>query len=664
MSTRVDITSVQAKDILESIQADGGGVGADTVAEKQEQLVSGANIKTINGQSVLGSGDIEVGTGVSNRINVMNYGATGDGVTDDTNAIADAIDELTSGDVLYFPKGTYLITPPIVIDVANVTILGEDTAKIKTAETGLYNIMIQCQADNITFDNMTFDQMSDVAQLPTAGSDPPKGCHILHFASFQNATVKNCKFYGYGVTFVLTQPTNAYGSGTVLTENNFMQWSNRANQFYDVSLFNLDAMTVICRNNDAKVVHLTATKRYAETAYEIHAPRIIATGNRASDCIKHTLPLGYPMLHDTYDADTLHSWVISNNIGYNLAVGIDIWGANSAANVVVKNFIISNNAFALHATTGQAVVGGIRVSNGSVDASYIKNGVISNNVIEMTWDDDVNLDQTLGGNPTSSIYGGVGAISFNTSNSCEDIEVFGNVIKNFAGTGVNLICRQDHGTNKHKRINIHHNRFVNCGYSTYYDLVTKGLFVLDYCEDIVIADNIIDETGEIAVPLKGLASFKTNLDRIFFIRNNRSGYTNGFWYGIDQGSEIADVTSDDDLLIYSGSAIFDNAPRYLGSATPTGNYNVGQVHLIDAGIKRCTAKGTVRTISTVTGTWSNAKQVYVSPNTQIKAGDIVVFPGAQVAKVVMASGNYIYTKESLVTWSGGQTLTIQAPTFV
>lgn len=44
--------------------------------------------------------------------NVQDFGATGDGVTDDTSAIQDAIDAIDSngGGVLYFPEGTYIVS--------------------------------------------------------------------------------------------------------------------------------------------------------------------------------------------------------------------------------------------------------------------------------------------------------------------------------------------------------------------------------------------------------------------------------------------------------------------------------------------------------------------------------------------------------------------------
>lgn len=56
-------------------------------------------------------------------INVKDFGAKGDGVTDDTEAIRNAINQIDENDVLFFPKGTYLLTPqPINILLTKKTI--------------------------------------------------------------------------------------------------------------------------------------------------------------------------------------------------------------------------------------------------------------------------------------------------------------------------------------------------------------------------------------------------------------------------------------------------------------------------------------------------------------------------------------------------------------
>ena len=74
-----------------------GGSGSEAMTDESSQQTEEANT------------DIHNDTGL---ISVKSYGALGDGSTDDTDAIQTAIN---SGDTIYFPKGTYLISRPIEI---------------------------------------------------------------------------------------------------------------------------------------------------------------------------------------------------------------------------------------------------------------------------------------------------------------------------------------------------------------------------------------------------------------------------------------------------------------------------------------------------------------------------------------------------------------------
>lgn len=69
--------------------------------------------------------------------NVRNFGAIGDGKADDTEAIQKAIDAGTG--VIYFPKGVYQITKPIVINLDSTgytSISGDGVAQIVMAGSG------------------------------------------------------------------------------------------------------------------------------------------------------------------------------------------------------------------------------------------------------------------------------------------------------------------------------------------------------------------------------------------------------------------------------------------------------------------------------------------------------------------------------------------------
>jgi len=63
------------------------------------------------------------GVPVDAAIDVRAYGAKGDGTTDDTSAIQDAIDALDEGECLIFPEGTYK-TKTLFINTSNVKLFG------------------------------------------------------------------------------------------------------------------------------------------------------------------------------------------------------------------------------------------------------------------------------------------------------------------------------------------------------------------------------------------------------------------------------------------------------------------------------------------------------------------------------------------------------------
>jgi hypothetical protein len=72
-------------------------------------------------------------------INVLTYGATGDGSTDDTAAINSAIAALQPGDTLLFPctsSNTYLLSSQLTLNLSNVTVDGSTCAVILSNSSG------------------------------------------------------------------------------------------------------------------------------------------------------------------------------------------------------------------------------------------------------------------------------------------------------------------------------------------------------------------------------------------------------------------------------------------------------------------------------------------------------------------------------------------------
>lgn len=67
----------------------------------------------------------------------QDFGAVGDGVTDDSDAIQNAINALPNGGIVFFPTGRYRVTKTLTIKVSNITLLGasRDGAEIYTDTT-------------------------------------------------------------------------------------------------------------------------------------------------------------------------------------------------------------------------------------------------------------------------------------------------------------------------------------------------------------------------------------------------------------------------------------------------------------------------------------------------------------------------------------------------
>lgn len=110
-----DITNYQSDSVGDMIQ--GKTVAKNKVAIALGQIWSsgGTKWKVINESSPISISNFRA----FDCINVLDFGAKGDGVTDDTNAIQSAINSLageTRGGVVFLPKGTYIISKSININ--------------------------------------------------------------------------------------------------------------------------------------------------------------------------------------------------------------------------------------------------------------------------------------------------------------------------------------------------------------------------------------------------------------------------------------------------------------------------------------------------------------------------------------------------------------------
>ena len=139
------------------------------------------------------------------HINVKNFGAKGDGVTDDSQAIKNAIDSTTDFANVFFPKGTYKISNNIVIDRQNLRMFGEDSASTLVAESGvtIFEVAKNNGVSNLKIENLRFwGNENSVGAISLGGE-------FVAFCNLHNLEIRNFKTLGgFGIKLSKTQELN------------------------------------------------------------------------------------------------------------------------------------------------------------------------------------------------------------------------------------------------------------------------------------------------------------------------------------------------------------------------------------------------------------------------------------------------------------------------
>lgn len=144
----------------------------------------------------------------SRTYNVKDFGAKGNGITDDTYAIQKCFNFINSigGGVAYFPNGTYKISRTkqkgkawSLFAVNNLSIKGENKEntiiKLASKQRNYTRMLYVEEVNNVYLENITFDGNRENQNNPTKPSEHLGGVFIN---SSTNVTIKNAKFINTG----------------------------------------------------------------------------------------------------------------------------------------------------------------------------------------------------------------------------------------------------------------------------------------------------------------------------------------------------------------------------------------------------------------------------------------------------------------------------------
>jgi hypothetical protein len=145
-----------------------------------------------------------VGARLSQTVSVKDFGAVGDGVTDDTNAFILA---LSQGGAIHVPKGTYILSDSAFITTSNTSLVGTGKQSIiKMTVLDQPAIVIGDPADSgnapsdVSIEGINFVQTQtqiDINGTGLFGLDQYKSAAAILHGRGNKFSVKNCTFYNF-----------------------------------------------------------------------------------------------------------------------------------------------------------------------------------------------------------------------------------------------------------------------------------------------------------------------------------------------------------------------------------------------------------------------------------------------------------------------------------
>ncbi len=221
---------------------------AAQMVDVPEQDMSGF-VQSVNGIEPDADGNVEIEASAQNVVNVMKYGATGDGVTDDTAAIAAAIEALSTGDALYFPAGVYRASR--VGLKSNMTVQGDGWCSviklIDNAPDDYTNCLDIEGEENVIIRDIKLDGSrwadGEYRQASTGASKDYR-LNGIRIRASSNIRIENVWMHNNGYHgCVMTKSRNVVIDRCKVTDNGFRPIHG------NTQVFNCQITNCVCENN-------------------------------------------------------------------------------------------------------------------------------------------------------------------------------------------------------------------------------------------------------------------------------------------------------------------------------------------------------------------------------------------------------------------------------
>lgn len=494
----------------------------------------------------IGSVDVSISQKLSERLSVMDYGAVGNGIANDTDAINKAFTAASAGKTVYFPTGTYLVgsavtSLPLIAIPVGVNVLMDKGAWLKGQGTWLTNFLSPSGKNilqvNIDGNSLPSGGVKDTwnASLGSAvgisGTDSTGFTFNVEDVTIINSEIKNLQ---YGVLtdgakewkihncnfHELRNCATLFGAQSgreslfcVFTSNVFDNLGDYAVSFYSTNNTTPgdNAFHSVANNVARNCQQITNGYAYGVEAGDPNFQHHISFVNNTYQCTVVGLTGGNGGITISTTSDCS---VVGNNLTGNIsdisnAVGINavgFAGKEARRGLIVNNHIekFSTSAISLHGHSNCLIS-----DNHIIDCGYTSSGfapIRSNNIPASNV---AIINNFISISPGYTYYGaGTPAISaFGAGLS--NFTIAGNIITNPNDLGILIV-----GTagSPAKGFTIKNNQVNGILDATFF---RREAVYVDYATDLTISDNIIMDGH------KGIVTI--NCDGVVLARNEFKG---------------------------------------------------------------------------------------------------------------------------------------------